>query len=53
MTAVLLAAALAVQHADLRDADSVGRLLTSLRAADPAVCEMAGRTVTNSWGGGS
>ena len=34
MTAVLLAAALAVQQPGLRDADSVVRLLASLRAAD-------------------
>ena len=50
MTAVLLAAALAVQQPDLRDAESVTRLLASLRAADPAVCELAGRTLTNHWG---
>jgi hypothetical protein len=50
MTLVLLAAALAVQQPELRDADAVTRLLSALRTADPAVCEMAGRTLTNSWG---
>ena len=45
--AVLLTAALAIQQPDLRDAESVGRLLASLRAADPAVCELAGRSLTN------
>jgi hypothetical protein len=46
-TAILLAAALAAQQPDLRDAESVVRLLTSLRNADPAVCELAGRSLTN------
>ena len=46
-TAVLLTAALAVQQPDLRDAESVARLLASLRTADPAVCELAGRSLTN------
>ena len=52
MTAVLVAAALAAQQPDLRDATAVNNLLASLRAADPAVCEMAGRTLTNQWGWG-
>ena len=46
-TAFLLTAALAVQQPDLRDAESVARLLASLRTADPAVCELAGRSLTN------
>jgi hypothetical protein len=53
MMAVLLAAALAAQQPDLRDAGAVTSLLTSLRTADPAVCEMAGRTLANQWGWGS
>lgn len=52
MTAVILAAALAAQQPDLRDAGAVNRLLALLRTADPAVCEMAGRTLTNQWGWG-
>jgi hypothetical protein len=35
--AILLAAALAAQQPDFRDADTVNRLLASLRTADPAV----------------
>lgn len=54
MTAVLLAAALAVHQPELRDADAVVRLLASLRTADPAVCVLAGRALTNvggwNWG---
>src|SRR6478672_2685512 len=50
---VLLTAALAAQQPDLRDADAVNRLLASLRTADPVVCEMAGRTLTNQWGWGA
>ena len=46
-TALLLTAALAIQQPDLGDAESVSRLLASLRAADPAVCELAGRSLTN------
>jgi hypothetical protein len=52
MTALLLAAALAAQQPDLRDATAVTTLLASLRAADPAVCEMAGRTLATQWGWG-
>src|SRR5215207_10586029 len=52
MTAVLLAAALAVQPPDLRDAGAVTRLLAMLRTADATMCEMAGRTLTNQWGWG-
>ena len=47
MSVILLAAVLAVQSSDLRDADAVARLLGSLRTADPAVCELAGRSITN------
>lgn len=36
MTAVLLAAALAAQQPDLRNAGAVNNLLASLRTADPA-----------------
>src|SRR5688572_33229330 len=50
MTVFLLAALLAAQQPDLRDAATVTTLLASLRTADPAVCEMAGRTLTNQWG---
>ena len=50
MSALLLAAALAAQQPDLRDADSATRLLASLRTADAAVCELAGRSLTNNWG---
>jgi hypothetical protein len=50
MTAFLLAAALAAQQPELHDASAVNDLLASLRTADPAVCEMAGRTLTNQWG---
>ncbi len=46
-TALLLTAALAVQQPDLQDAESVIRLLASLRSAEPAVCELAGRSLTN------
>ena len=53
MTALFLAAALAAQQPVLRDAAAVNSLLASLRIADPAVCEMAGRTLTNQWGWGS
>ena len=49
-TALLLTAVLAVQQPDLQDAESVIRLLASLRTADPSVCELAGRSLTN--GGG-
>jgi hypothetical protein len=54
MIAVLLAAALAAQQPELRDAETVTRLLASLRAADPAVCELAGQSLTNFgwWRGG-
>ena len=52
MTALFLAAALAAQQPDLRDAGTVNHLLASLRTADAAVCEMAGRTLTNQWGWG-
>ena len=56
MMATLLAAALTTQQPtqeiDILDADAVSRQLASLRAADPAVCEMAGRTLTNQWGWG-
>lgn len=53
MTALFFAAVLAVQQPDLHDADAVARLLASLRAADPAVCALAGRSLTNfgGWGG--
>ena len=47
ISAVLLAAALSFQQPDLRDVESVNKLLASLRAADPAVCELAGRSLTN------
>ena len=40
MTVFLLAAVLATQSPDLRDAESVTRFLDSLRAADPAVCAL-------------
>src|SRR5687768_12281982 len=53
MTTIFLAAALAAQQPVLRDAGAVHNLLASLRTADPAVCEMAGRTFTNQWGWGS
>ena len=53
MTAIFLAAAMALPQPDIRDADAVTRLLASLRAADPAVCELAGRTLSNQWGWGS
>ena len=52
MTSLLLAALLASQPADLRDVDAVTRVLASLRAADPAVCELAGQSITNGWGWG-
>ena len=53
MTALLLVAVLATQQPDLRDAESVTRLLASLRTAEPAVCELAGRSLTNfgGWNG--
>ena len=47
---IALAAALAAEQPELRDAESVTRLLASLRTADPAVCELAARTLTNGWG---
>src|SRR5262245_10900937 len=59
MKIFLLAAALAVQQPqpaqpaqrpDVRDPNAVTRLLASLRTADPEVCELAGRTLTNQWG---
>src|SRR5687767_1580593 len=52
MTALFLAAALATQQPVLRDAGAVNTLLASLRTADPSVCEMAGRTLTNQWSWG-
>ena len=52
MITILLAAALAAQQPELRDVAAVSQLLGSLRTADPAVCEMAGRTLTNQWGWG-
>ena len=55
MTTTLLLAvtiAVAAQAPDLRSADSATRLLASLRTADPAVCELAGRNLANSWGWG-
>jgi len=54
MIAVMLAAALATQQPELGSADAVARLLASLKAADPAVCELAGRSLTNGgrWRGG-
>jgi HEAT repeat protein len=53
MPAILFAAMLAAQQSDLRNADAVNRLLAALRTADPAVCEMAGRALTNQWGWGA
>src|SRR5262245_17380183 len=50
MTALFIAAALVVQQPDLRSAESVTPLLAALRSADPAVCDLAGRSLTNGWG---
>ena len=52
MITILLAAVLAAQQPGLRDVAAVNQLLASLRTADPTVCEMAGRTLTNHWGWG-
>jgi len=52
MTGFLLLAALAAQQLTFRDAAAVNAQLAALRTADPAVCEMAGRTLTNQWGWG-
>src|SRR5688572_29473973 len=53
ITSIFIAAALAAQQPDPRDAGAITNLLASLRAADPAVCEMVGRTLANhlGWGG--
>ena len=45
--ALLLAAAISAQQPDLRDPEAVLALLASLRKADPAVCELAGRSLSN------
>ena len=47
MILALLAVAVITQAPQLRDSASVARLLASLRTSDAAVCELAGRALTN------
>jgi hypothetical protein len=47
MILALLAVAVTTQAPHLRDSASVAQLLASLRTADVAVCELAGRALTN------
>ncbi len=47
MIVAVLAFAVAMQQPLTRDSAAVARLFTSLRGADSAVCELAGRALTN------